>query len=215
MSTLKSDIPKSVLIAAFLLLAGLAFGITRAVIEYSQSNEGITSEYLIFIAVLVLLYLLLVFFILRGKNWIRLVFLILIIVGVPTSYIEATRNYATEPVESILTYLQTALWLVVVGLLYLPSSSIWFRGVPSLGSARPSGSNELICANCGYQGKAKRITKGSIILEIVLWLMLLLPGLIYSIWRLASRYKGCPQCGAGHMIPVDSPKGRELVDELS
>ena len=61
---------------------------------------------------------------------------------------------------------------------------------------------ELICTNCGYKGKPKLYTKGSIIIEIFLWLLFLLPGLIYSIWRHASRFKGCPKCGRENMIRI-------------
>ena len=69
---------------------------------------------------------------------------------------------------------------------------------------------ELMCTNCGFKGKPKLITKGSILIELVLWICLILPGLIYSIWRHASRYKGCPSCGAANMIPLDSPIAQKL-----
>lgn len=69
----------------------------------------------------------------------------------------------------------------------------------------------LICTACGYVGKPKKVTKGSILIELFLWLFFLIPGLIYSIWRLASRYEACPSCKGQSMIPVDSPTGRELM----
>ncbi len=73
---------------------------------------------------------------------------------------------------------------------------------------------ELICSNCGYTGESMTVTKGSFFIELVLWLALILPGLIYSIWRLTSRYQACPQCGAANMIPLDSPRGRKLIEEF-
>ncbi|MBX6334375.1 YqaE/Pmp3 family membrane protein [Candidatus Saccharibacteria bacterium] len=72
-----------------------------------------------------------------------------------------------------------------------------------------------ICPNCGYMGQAKKVTKGSILIEIVLWLCFLIPGLIYSIWRLTSKHLACPQCGAQNLVPLDSPRGRKLQQELS
>jgi hypothetical protein len=39
----------------------------------------------------------------------------------------------------------------------------------------------------------------------------LVPGLIYSIWRLTSRYKGCSSCGSVRLVKIDSPKGRKLM----
>lgn len=70
----------------------------------------------------------------------------------------------------------------------------------------------FICSNCGYLGRSKSFTKGSILLELVLWLCLILPGFIYSLWRLSSRYKACPMCKAPNMLPLNSPRGRELAN---
>lgn len=51
------------------------------------------------------------------------------------------------------------------------------------------------CPLCGYTGtKIKTYTKGSTGIELILWICFIFPGLIYSIWRLTSRYKGCPMC---------------------
>jgi len=62
------------------------------------------------------------------------------------------------------------------------------------------------CPNCGFEGTAKRFTPGSILIEIVLWLMLLIPGLIYSLWRHSSKYWGCPQCDFKHVKKVKRPR---------
>lgn len=75
----------------------------------------------------------------------------------------------------------------------------------------PARSGPFVCANCGTQGWAKRYTKGSFGIEVVLWLLLLIPGIIYSVWRLTSKYDGCPQCGAANMIRAESPRGRQLL----
>jgi len=72
----------------------------------------------------------------------------------------------------------------------------------------------LICSNCGTVGTPKTITKGSFLIELVLWLFFILPGLIYTIWRLASRVKGCNSCGAENMVPLDSPVGKRLQEEF-
>lgn len=70
-----------------------------------------------------------------------------------------------------------------------------------------------ICPNCGFSGCTKTITKGSFSVELILWLFFLLPGVIYSVWRLASRYEGCPSCGAANLVPVNSPRGKQLLSE--
>jgi len=73
---------------------------------------------------------------------------------------------------------------------------------------------QMICTNCGHVGKPKRITKGSIIVELGLWICFLFPGLIYSIWRLSSRYNGCPKCEHPNMISVTSPVAQKLLNQL-
>lgn len=70
---------------------------------------------------------------------------------------------------------------------------------------------QFVCTACGYIGTRKTVTKGSIFIELLLWLMLILPGLIYSIWRLTSRYTACPKCLNPTMIPTDSPVGQKLM----
>lgn len=69
----------------------------------------------------------------------------------------------------------------------------------------------LICATCGTVGQLKTVTPGSILIEIVLWLCLIIPGLIYSIWRHTRRHRACAACGASTLVPVTSPAGQQLL----
>lgn len=69
-----------------------------------------------------------------------------------------------------------------------------------------------VCTQCGYAGASKTATKGSFLIEVVLWLCFLIPGIIYSLWRLSSRHSVCPKCG-GALIPTDSPKGKILLEQ--
>jgi hypothetical protein len=77
---------------------------------------------------------------------------------------------------------------------------------------RASTTASMICPHCGTQAEPSTRTKGSFVLELFLWLLLIVPGLIYSIWRVTSRDKVCPACGEPGMIPVTSPRGRALVE---
>jgi uncharacterized membrane protein YqaE (UPF0057 family) len=72
----------------------------------------------------------------------------------------------------------------------------------------------MVCTQCGFVGKPLKIVQGSIVMEIFLWLLFLFPGLLYSLWRIASKYDGCPKCKAKNMIPEDSPMGRKLVGSM-
>ncbi len=72
----------------------------------------------------------------------------------------------------------------------------------------------MICSTCGQTGGLKTETPGSFLIELVLWLFFLLPGLIYSIWRISARKQVCASCGGAAMIPLNSPRGQQLQREL-
>lgn len=72
--------------------------------------------------------------------------------------------------------------------------------------------NLSICTQCGTVGKPKTTTPGSFFMELILWLCFLVPGLIYSVWRLSARRPTCRTCGAiRSLVPLQSPRGRELA----
>jgi RNA polymerase subunit RPABC4/transcription elongation factor Spt4 len=61
------------------------------------------------------------------------------------------------------------------------------------------------CTQCGTVANPKKHTKGSFLIEVFLWLLLIVPGLIYSLWRLTSKQKVCPACKSPSIVPVTSP----------
>src|SRR3990167_5644681 len=94
-------------------------------------------------------------------------------------------------------------WLIVGVIVYV-IYSIFARGGPS---------GQMVCKSCGTIGEGKSSVRGSIGIEIILWLCLIIPGLIYSLWRLSTRRNVCAKCGGAELIPVDSPIGRKIIDE--
>jgi hypothetical protein len=69
----------------------------------------------------------------------------------------------------------------------------------------------LVCTRCGTAFKQpKKFVAGSFALEVLLWLLFLLPGLLYSIWRQTTRAKVCPSCKSPDIIRLDTPEGRRL-----
>lgn len=71
---------------------------------------------------------------------------------------------------------------------------------------------KLFCPSCGHTGKPKVMTKGSILIEIILWICFIVPGLIYTLWRQTSgKYTACPKCGNTSMIPPDSPMAQKML----
>jgi len=67
------------------------------------------------------------------------------------------------------------------------------------------------CPNCNYVGKAKRFIKGSMLIELILWLCFIIPGLIYTIRRSSSRYYGCPKCTYQYVVRLSS---NEIIQML-
>ncbi len=79
----------------------------------------------------------------------------------------------------------------------------------------------VVCTVCKSQGRTKRQTKGSFLIELLLWVFsvvmllvffpLAITGLIYSLWRTVGKRKVCRSCGSEAIIPVNTPRGQELV----
>jgi len=69
-----------------------------------------------------------------------------------------------------------------------------------------------VCPNCGTQGAEKKITPGSVWLELLLWVVFFPLGLLYSLVRHGKRYRGCPVCGSPHMVPVGSARGQAILN---
>lgn len=73
----------------------------------------------------------------------------------------------------------------------------------------------VICSSCGAVGATQTITPGSFFIELILWCFFIIPGLIYSIWRLTQKRVGCGACGSSTLLPLNSPRGQQLQRELS
>lgn len=68
-----------------------------------------------------------------------------------------------------------------------------------------------VCTVCGGISVPKTIVKGSILIEIFLWLSFIFPGVLYSLWRMTTKSKGCKACGSLSMVELDSPVGKKLT----
>jgi hypothetical protein len=85
------------------------------------------------------------------------------------------------------------------------------------------GTGSMYCPACGIVGEPQRVTRGTMLMEAALWLVVLAAGAVfgwwlilvalgYSLWRVWSRYDACPSCRAPGMIPAGSPRAvAELV----
>ena len=82
-----------------------------------------------------------------------------------------------------------------------------------------------ICPDCGHTGRARSLPKVNFALELILWIagilslftialawFIVVP-IIYSLWRMLSRTPVCSKCNHPGVIPLDSPKGKQLAAE--
>lgn len=69
----------------------------------------------------------------------------------------------------------------------------------------------MVCVTCNHHGPTKTATKGSIWIEVILWLCFIIPGLIYSVWRHSSRKPVCSSCGSETLVPENSPVGKKIL----
>ena len=74
------------------------------------------------------------------------------------------------------------------------------------------------CPNCKYQGKAKKLVKGSSLIELIIWIfgiigifftwgLSILVAIVYSLWRMSSYYYACPKCEYEKVYKIDLKKG--------
>ena len=76
--------------------------------------------------------------------------------------------------------------------------------------------NLTICTQCGTVGKPKMVPPGSFVVEFALWLLFILPGLIYSVWRVSTKRRTCRTCGAvDSFVPLSSPMGQRITNSLA
>lgn len=99
-----------------------------------------------------------------------------------------------------------AILLSMVALLALFVRGLWRLLVPAKGKP-------MVCTTCGHHGPTTQHTRGTILIELVLWLLFLVPGLIYSLWRLSTRRNVCTACGGATLVPADTPAGRKLLQD--
>ena len=67
-----------------------------------------------------------------------------------------------------------------------------------------------ICKDCGQAGRPVTETPGSLAAKLVAWICFLVPGILYTFWRLSARRRACPKCHGSITVPVDTPVGRQL-----
>ena len=69
----------------------------------------------------------------------------------------------------------------------------------------------MLCPACWLLAAPAKRLRGSPALELVLWLLLLLPGALYAWWRHWHSYRVCSQCGSESVLAENSPEAAMLL----
>ena len=74
--------------------------------------------------------------------------------------------------------------------------------------------SQMVCITCRDIGRSTDFTRGSLLTEIILWICFVVPGFIYSIWRVSTRAKiCCPSCKTPSMVPVHTHVGKIILNK--
>lgn len=88
--------------------------------------------------------------------------------------------------------------------------SIKFRGIDF--------NKKYLCLECGCQRDPIDAKRGLLVIEIFMWLLYILPGVIYSIWRRVRKQQVCPNCRNPSMVLTSSSRAmgiRRLMKKFS
>src|SRR3989344_996282 len=103
----KKNKPDSVSTALTLLWISLAVGVLNSIINFSNSvdlAQGYGSGFVIFVTLFTLAFTaFFIYMIGEGKNWARITFLVLFIIGIPFSVLPAIILLVTNPVSAMLS----------------------------------------------------------------------------------------------------------------
>lgn len=127
-STAQVERPNEVTRAVQLIAASFAIGGVRAVFDLIQKVSGAS----FFLAILILLVLLgILFFFLSkiaaGRNWARILFLVLLVIGLPFAIPAYLQEVKTNLLHGSISFIIAILQLLGTGLLFAKNSNRWFR----------------------------------------------------------------------------------------
>lgn len=74
---------------------------------------------------------------------------------------------------------------------------------------------KFACKSCYHVGRPTLKFPGSAVVELILWLFFLIPGVLYTMWRRSSGKWSCSECGAIEIVSIDTPMGKKIVAEMS
>ncbi|MDH5458753.1 MAG: hypothetical protein OEY26_08570 [Nitrospinota bacterium] len=70
---------------------------------------------------------------------------------------------------------------------------------------------KYVCMECGCQRDPINANRGLLVIEIFMWLLYILPGVIYSIWRRVRKQQVCPNCRNPSVVLTSSSRAMGVM----
>ncbi len=119
--------PAKVVIAVRMLYLLIAIGIVRTSMTVIRHADVRSPYFLIFTKLLVYaVTVFLIYQISKGRNWARWLLLAIVSIAFPLSILPIFETLTHNPVHTLLGFLQLALYIVAMVLLFHKSSTDWF-----------------------------------------------------------------------------------------
>lgn len=120
--------PIEVTRAVQLIYASFAIGAIRAVFDLAQKISGV--PLLLALLGLVIFFAICFFFVSKiaaGRNWARIVLLLLLVIGLPFAIPGYIVELRTNPLHGSISIVMAILQLIGTYLLFTKNSNLWFR----------------------------------------------------------------------------------------
>ncbi len=70
---------------------------------------------------------------------------------------------------------------------------------------------KYVCMECGCQRDPVDAKRGLLVIEICMWLLYILPGVIYSIWRRVRKQPVCSKCRNPSVVLTSSSRAMGMM----
>ena len=122
-----SETPEKVVTAVKMLYFLIAIGVIRTSMTVIRHADVRSPYFLIFIKLAVYAAALFIIYkISKGKNWARWLLLVVVTIAFPLSILPIFDSIAHNPFDTLLGFLQLALYIVAMVFLFHKSASGWF-----------------------------------------------------------------------------------------
>ena len=111
-----------------MLWISLGLGVVRSAWEMPAQVEQNSLGFVIFVIAFTFLFTgFFIWRIDRGKNWARITYLVLFILGAPFSIYLLFKSIAFEPISDLISVVQFVLQIIALVFLFLKNSTAWFK----------------------------------------------------------------------------------------